>query len=497
MISITVPIIAVTAKKKEWVLSPILIDDSGLQGMTWEDAAKEPWLKGSGTEEDPYMIKNVVIDAGGNFFCMFIMNSEAYFKIMHCTFSNTGPYNSQEGRNAGLILVSTTNGVIIKNEIFGCGIIGSGKGTGIALIASTGNKIQRNFCYDNSATGIYLQYSSNNIISQNLCTGNQWGILISEWSHMNEVTKNECYDNYDQGILVWTESNDNIIYKNNCKRNLNGGITVSGSHGNVISDNLCSENQFGILIAEWSTYNKITNNDCSKNYFGIFLSNVYNNDVFENNIKENALGIYLGGFCQFNIVYHNNIIDNTQQAYDNNLWSNNWNGNFWSDYTSVDLNGDSIGDTDIPWPYQGFGYDYTPFVEQNIWDNSDILYDVLYSENRIRMGSTVYNTDMNYIVLFLGQTIPERRGFLWDPPYTLRILIDGEDIELDAFWWNDKEGELLGEPLFWQVFYHIFEPGSLSTEEHTLEYIYTYYNGAGPYRQQSEPEGTSGFFYVE
>ncbi|MFX1558706.1 MAG: hypothetical protein ACFFC9_15750 [Promethearchaeota archaeon] len=40
-------------------------------------------------------------------------------------------------------------------------------------------------------------------------------------------------------------------------------------------------------------------------------------------------------------------------------------------------------------------------------------------------------------------------------------------------------------------------PDSLDTGEHTLEYIYTYYNGAGPYRQQSDPEGNSGTFIVE
>ena len=97
-LSMILPIVAVTAKKPQWEIGPVYIDET-VPGMTWADWADEPWLKGSGTEEDPYMIKNVVINAWGNFFCMLIMNSEVYFKIMHSTFSNTGPYNSQDGRN--------------------------------------------------------------------------------------------------------------------------------------------------------------------------------------------------------------------------------------------------------------------------------------------------------------------------------------------------------------------------------------------------------------
>ena len=100
-LSVILPIIAVTAKKPEWNIGPVYIDET-IPGFTWADWSDEAWLKGSGTEEDPYMIKDVTINAGGNFYCMLIMNSEAYFKIMHCTFSNTGPYNSLDGRNAGL-----------------------------------------------------------------------------------------------------------------------------------------------------------------------------------------------------------------------------------------------------------------------------------------------------------------------------------------------------------------------------------------------------------
>jgi len=260
MISITIPIIAVTAKKKEWEIDPIIIDEYAEMGPTWADLADKPWLKGSGTPEDPYMIKNVVIDANGLFFCMLIMNSEAYFKIMDCTFSNTGPNGSPDGtgKNAAIILVNTQNGVIFKNEMFECGF------------------------YDN-------------VIRQNLCTGNTYGIFLMDWSNNNEVTKNECYDNNEDGILVVTESNNNMITKNECKGNLNGGITVASSHGNIVTDNECSENEGSGIYLTNSNDNLIAINECNENLAsGIDVESSYGNSIIENLCSGNARpNIYL------------------------------------------------------------------------------------------------------------------------------------------------------------------------------------------------------------
>ncbi|MBY8979987.1 MAG: right-handed parallel beta-helix repeat-containing protein [Candidatus Lokiarchaeota archaeon] len=337
MISISIPILAVTAKKKKLESGPIIIDEYSISGPTWADLADEPWLKGSGTEDDPYMIKNLEIDAGGNFFCMMIMNSEAYFKIMDCTFSNTGPYYSPDGsgKNAALILVNTQNGVIFKNEMFDCGFPETELGGGIALVASSNNKVQKNYCHDNELSGIYVQYSNDNIIRQNLCTGNTWGIFISEWSNNNEVTKNKCYDNEEHGILLWSEANGNLITENECYGHFLGGITVSGSHGNIITGNDCSENfgsgisvesSYGNLITdnycsenaeaginlEYSNDNIITRNLCTGNLWGISMGYGSNsNEVTENDCSNNLeYGIFLLGNADYNLITDNNCMEN-------------------------------------------------------------------------------------------------------------------------------------------------------------------------------------------
>ena len=73
-----------------WVLNPIIINDNGGFDYTWEEAALQPWCGGEGTEENPYYIENVTIDAGGIGSCLTIQDSEVHFRIENCTFYNAG-----------------------------------------------------------------------------------------------------------------------------------------------------------------------------------------------------------------------------------------------------------------------------------------------------------------------------------------------------------------------------------------------------------------------
>ncbi len=75
-----------------WELSPFVIDDrqSGFGNYTWEEAALEPWCNGSGTWDDPYIIMNISINAGGIDKGLHITESNKYFIIRNSIFNNTG-----------------------------------------------------------------------------------------------------------------------------------------------------------------------------------------------------------------------------------------------------------------------------------------------------------------------------------------------------------------------------------------------------------------------
>jgi len=70
--------------------------------------------------------------------------------------------------------------------------------------------------------------------------------------------------------------------------------------------------------------------------------------------SNNAYGIYISLllYSSNNTLYHNNLIDNTQNAYDTrtNTWDSGTEGNYYSDYTGTDSNGDGIGDNPYPIP---------------------------------------------------------------------------------------------------------------------------------------------------
>jgi PKD repeat protein len=74
--------------------------------------------------------------------------------------------------------------------------------------------------------------------------------------------------------------------------------------------------------------------------------------VIGNSVLYNPTGIYVTGSSQYNVFYRNNIIDNEVQVFpalgSHTLWNNGVEGNYWNCYEGIDLNGDGIGDTELP-----------------------------------------------------------------------------------------------------------------------------------------------------
>jgi parallel beta-helix repeat protein len=268
------------------------------------------------------------------------------------TVQGTGAYDSKGISLSGRSNVTTKN-ANIKNFYYGIGLDSSSGNSvsgnnitnnddGIRLDGSSNSSVSGNNITANRGYGIWLNSSSGCSISGNNITNNYYGIRLDGSSNSsvsgNNITANNKGPGQNTGVGIWlrSSSNSNSISGNNITANNWEGIRLYESSSNSISGNNIANNRCGIYLYGSSNYNSISGN----------------------NITNKDYGIRLDG-SSINLIYHNNFIDNTKQvsSYGSvNFWGVGYpmGGNYWSDYTGVDLysgpyqnetGSDGMGDT--------------------------------------------------------------------------------------------------------------------------------------------------------
>jgi parallel beta-helix repeat protein len=257
----------------------------------------------------------------------------------------------------GIWVGSSHENIIHYNNI-------SNNGNGVYLYSSSNNNVSSNNITDNW-TGIQSIYSSSNDIIGNNIAYNECGISLVQSS--SNVSLNDIANN--KFGIVLQSSSSNIILGNNIKTNKWYGVNLYDSSYNTFSGNNITNNGNGIWM-DWSSKNTFDGNHIEGNQeYGIWLAlSSDNNTVTHNSITANEYGIGLEE-CSGNTIYHNNFINNVMQAGVSLPHVNTWDdgypsgGNYWSDYTGVDADGDGIGD--IPYVIDADNQDRYPLI--NPW----------------------------------------------------------------------------------------------------------------------------------
>jgi len=181
--------------------------------------------------------------------------------------------------------------------------------SGIVIYASLDADIYSNIIKENDHYGIYVESSTGTTISDNIVTDNSLGGIYLLNIDDCDIKGNKIRYNDDYGIYLKGGADNNIFFKNVIEYN-DDGIRLSSQ---------CDENEF-----------------------------------YENTLRGNSgTGVNIFDICSNNQFYHNDFLANNKNAFDpsTNIWDNNNEGNYWTDYTGVDNNPrDGIGDQvyDVP-----------------------------------------------------------------------------------------------------------------------------------------------------
>ena len=238
----------------------------------------------------------------------------------------------------GVFSLNSKNNTIIQNDIINNFVFGT-------YLRNTSNtKFINNYVFNTTLLGIRVTDSVNNNLSNNIFLNNHFGNIDLGDSKENIIANNSIIDNNISMTLFYP----------------GGGITLGGSNDNIVINN----DVLGMTVDKLVTV-------------GLEVVQSSNNNIIANNTIANYYqGIGVSG--DYNQIYHNNFINNTEQAHDygTNIWDNGYpsGGNYWSNYTGEDKYSGpsqdqpgSDGICDTPYPIPEAARDKYPYMSEDGW----------------------------------------------------------------------------------------------------------------------------------
>ncbi len=315
---------------------------------------------GNGTLANPYIIEDLVINAGGSpNFAIYIQSTTAHFILRNCTATaaeqaitldtvingrveNCTTKNSHYGivlmysdncrvhnctvtdiDQHGIYLYGADDANVTYNHITDCGWNGidaySGGGhniswnqltEGIELESSDDNTLLSNTisaCY----AGLYLDGSSLNDLIGNNATGNTMGIYLTTSSDDNTLIGNNVSDNMYGVWLDWSDSN--TFLNNTANFNDNEGFHLVSANLLNLTFNVANHNgDYGFYLLYLDALNFTGNEAMQNNDTGIHMEDCDGSTFTGNTINRNVqYGMYLdyadSNLIEWNTLWYNFI----------------------------------------------------------------------------------------------------------------------------------------------------------------------------------------------
>ncbi len=279
---------------------------------------------------------------------------------------------------AGISLIFSNKTIVLNNKIslekrVDVGLISTAEGGGL-FINNSNNCTLVNNAIENETVGVHIWYSINLIFSGNTLRGNQIGFKIDGPDLAHNIFNIDTTNKVNGKPVYY------LVNKQDYTVPTNAGWIAAVNSTNVTVTNWFSPPNWDAIYFVNTTNSVIANNNLTGNFNAIRLIDSINITIHGNIINNNGYAaIYLDGatsctvtendvannLCIFNIrngaknniFFHNNFSGNWTGSLDRdfpNVWDKGAEGNYWSNYTGTDMNGDGIGDT--PFLVDSSGY---------------------------------------------------------------------------------------------------------------------------------------------